>query len=209
MKHLWLAYWTLKTCSIGFVAVISTRPKFCSDGIANGFADWHRFLEDHPRVDWASVSIRDFEFGNGVDGYFGAVSSSGDLQLTRLLPGVGAASIVQAVASGFDALDEDLRMRLVADGSSIDLFAWPATDSMPLEPQLVDRGRQLFCRFVYCSRKHFIHTRWQRIAGRLSLRPNRACPRVKYGNACIGWLHRLGVAASGLRATSIPFGLLI
>ena len=95
-----------------------------------------RFLEDHPRVDWGSLSIRDLEIGNGVDGYFGAVSSTGDLLLARLLPGVGVDPVVQAAASGFDALDEDLKMRLVADGSSIDLFAWPATESMPPEPQL-------------------------------------------------------------------------
>ncbi len=95
-----------------------------------------RFLEEHPRVDWASVSMRDLEIGNGVDGYFGAVSSTGDLLLARLVPRVGVDSRVQATATGFDALDQDLKLRLVADGSSIDLFAWPATQPMPPEPQL-------------------------------------------------------------------------
>ena len=95
-----------------------------------------RFLEGHPRTDWASINIRDAVLNNGIEGYSASVSSTGELLLARLTPEVGVDPVHQTTASGFDALHADLKMRLVANGSSLDLFAWPATDPMPTSPQL-------------------------------------------------------------------------
>lgn len=106
-----------------------------------------RFFDVQPRrVDVASLTVRDLigDFdgvdGNPVDGltgYSAVVDTRGVLGLYRWTPGVGVDPTVLATADGFDAVNQDLKLRFVVDGPTIELFAWPATETIPLNPQLV------------------------------------------------------------------------
>ena len=95
-----------------------------------------RFLEDRPRLDYATVAVRDDVLDGTGRGYFGSVNSDGQLLLARAIPGQNVDPDLNFTAEGFDAVNQDLKMRLVANGPSIQLFAWPATEPMPNEPQL-------------------------------------------------------------------------
>lgn len=93
-----------------------------------------RFLPGGNREDYASILLRSTD---GVaDGYSASVSSAGNLLISRVTPSSNVDAVVQATASGVAAVDEDLKMRLVASGTSINLFAWPATDPIPATPTL-------------------------------------------------------------------------
>ena len=70
-----------------------------------------RFLEGGIREDYASVLIRSTD---GVaDGYYGAVSSEGNLLMSRVTASGNVDPAVQATATGFDAVSQDLMLRLV------------------------------------------------------------------------------------------------
>jgi hypothetical protein len=93
-----------------------------------------RFLDGGSREDYASILIRSTV--GEADGYYGSVSSEGNLLMSRVTPSGNVDPVVQATATGFDAINQDLKLRLVADGSFIGLFAWSAGAEMPQSPSL-------------------------------------------------------------------------
>lgn len=93
-----------------------------------------RFLAGGVREDFASILLRSTD---GVaDGYFGSVSSNGELLLSRSTATSNVDPSLEVRANGYDAVDQDLNLRLVANGASLDLFAWPASAPMPSAPSL-------------------------------------------------------------------------